>query len=306
MREVILDTETTGLDPSSGHRIVEIGCIETQNHIPTGDVFQCYVDPERDMPEGAFAVHGLSSEFLADKPKFADIADQFLAFIGDDPLVIHNAEFDLRFLNAELILLGKSPLERSRAVDTVGLARRRYPGAQVSLDALCRRFEIDLTRREKHGALLDAELLAEVYLYLMGGRQPGLDLHVDTVTVDAAATINAERPTRSPRPHAPSAAEAEAHEALLDQITQPIWRSGRTGDSRWRRRAGDQAQVRHHDARLDSAGALPLSRCADHHVRARYGGRKGWLAAAVATPCQGDGVPGLLSLPAAGALPDRC
>lgn len=225
MREIILDTETTGLDPSSGHRIVEIGCIETHNHMPTGEVFHCYVNPERDMPEGAFAVHGLSSEFLSDKAKFAEIADRFLAFIGDAPLVIHNAEFDLRFLDAEMALIDKSPIERSRAVDTIALARRRYPGAQVSLDALCRRFEIDLSRREKHGALLDAELLAEVYLYLMGGRQPGLDLHIAAAEADANNTTDTERPLRPARPHAPSPAEAEAHKELLDQITEPIWRS---------------------------------------------------------------------------------
>ncbi len=225
MREIVLDTETTGLDPSSGHRIVEIGCIETDNHMPTGELFHCYVDPERDMPEGAFAVHGLSSEFLADKPKFAEIADSFLEFIVEAPLVIHNAEFDLRFLDAEMALLGRPPIKRSRSVDTVALARRRYPGAQVSLDALCRRFEIDLSRREKHGALLDAELLAEVYLYLMGGRQPGLDLHVDAVSTDERENASTERPLRPARPHAPSPAEAEAHEALLDQITEPIWRS---------------------------------------------------------------------------------
>lgn len=226
MREIILDTETTGLDPSTGDRIVEIGCLETLNHMPTGEVFHSYVNPERDMPEGAFAVHGLSSEFLADKPKFVEVADRFLEFIGDAPLVIHNAEFDLRFLNAEMALLGREGILRSRAVDTVSLARRRYPGAQVSLDALCRRFEIDLTRREKHGALLDAELLAEVYLYLMGGRQPGLDLHVDTGSVDAPEMANSERPIRPARAHAPSPAEADAHEALLDQITEPVWRSG--------------------------------------------------------------------------------
>jgi DNA polymerase-3 subunit epsilon len=225
VREIILDTETTGLDPSSGDRIVEIGCIETHNHLSTGEVFHCYVDPERDMPEGAFAVHGLSREFLAGKPKFAEIADRFLEFIDDAPLVIHNAEFDLRFLDAEMSLIGKAPIERSRTVDTVALARRRYPGAQVSLDALCRRFEIDLTRREKHGALLDAELLAEVYLYLMGGRQPGLDLHVAAVTAAAPDTANRERPLRPARAHAPSPAEAEAHEALLDQLTEPLWRS---------------------------------------------------------------------------------
>ena len=222
MREIILDTETTGLDPSSGDRIVEIGCIETHNHMATGEVFHCYVDPERDMPEGAFAVHGLSSEFLADKPKFAEIADPFLEFIGDARLVIHNAEFDLRFLDAELALIGRPAIERSRSIDTVALARRRYPGAQVSLDALCRRFEIDLTRRDKHGALLDAELLAEVYLYLMGGRQPGLDLHIAAAAAPEVANI--ERPLRPARPHAPSPAEAEAHEALLDQINEPIWR----------------------------------------------------------------------------------
>ena len=226
MREIILDTETTGLDPSSGDRIVEIGCIEAHNHMPTGEVFHTYVNPERDMPEGAFAVHGLSSEFLADKPKFAEVADRFLEFIADAPLVIHNAEFDLRFLDAEMALLGRAGIRRSRAVDTVALARRRYPGAQVSLDALCRRFEIDLTRREKHGALLDAELLAEVYLYLMGGRQPGLDLQVDAVTVDAPAAADTDRPLRPARAHAPSSAETEAHEALLDQITEPVWRSG--------------------------------------------------------------------------------
>lgn len=225
MREIILDTETTGLDPSSGDRIVEIGCIETHNHLSTGEVFHCYVDPERDMPEGAFAVHGLSREFLAGKPKFAEIADRFLEFIDDAPLVIHNAEFDLRFLDAEMALIGKAPIERSRTVDTVALARRRYPGAQVSLDALCRRFEIDLTRREKHGALLDAELLAEVYLYLMGGRQPGLDLQAAAVTAAAPDTANHERPLRPARAHAPSPAEAEAHEALLDQLTEPLWRS---------------------------------------------------------------------------------
>ncbi len=225
MREIILDTETTGLDPSSGDRIVEIGCIETHNHMPTGEVFHCYINPERDMPEGAFAVHGLSSEFLADKPKFAEIADAFLTFTGDDPLVIHNAEFDLKFLNAELSLIGRDAISRTRAVDTIALARRRYPGAQVSLDALCRRFEIDLSRREKHGALLDAELLAEVYLYLKGGRQPGLDLAVEVATEAAPETLVTERPLRPARPHAPSSAEIEAHEVLLDQITEPIWRS---------------------------------------------------------------------------------
>lgn len=225
MREIILDTETTGLDPSSGDRVVEIGCIETHNHMPTGEVYHTYINPERDMPEGAFAVHGLSSEFLSDKPLFGDIVEPFLEFIGDAPLVIHNAEFDLRFINAEMALLDRAPIESARAVDTVALARRRYPGAQVSLDALCRRFEIDLARREKHGALLDAELLAEVYLCLMGGRQPGLDLHVAAAAPNMLATTAPHRPVRPARAHAPTAAEAEAHEALLDQITEPIWRA---------------------------------------------------------------------------------
>jgi len=225
VREIILDTETTGLDPSSGDRVVEIGCIEAHNHMPTGEHFHCYINPERDMPESAFAVHGLSSDFLADKPKFAEIADAFLAFIGDAPLVIHNAEFDLRFLDAEFALIGQPGIDRARAVDTVALARRRYPGAQVNLDALCRRFEIDLTRREQHGALLDAELLAEVYLYLMGGRQPGLELHVDNAAAAAQKTTRGERPLRPARPHAPTPAEIEAHEALLERLTAPLWRT---------------------------------------------------------------------------------
>jgi len=225
MREVILDTETTGLDPATGDRIVEIGCIETHNHLPTGQVFHAYINPERDMPQAAFAVHGLSSEFLSDKPLFGDIVDDFLGFIDEAPLVIHNAEFDMRFLNAELALLDRPQLARSRAVDTIALARRRYPGAQVSLDALCRRFEIDLSRRDKHGALLDAELLAEVYLYLKGGRQPGLDLESAAASTAVTATRPSARPPRPARPHAPSPAELAAHQELLNQISEPIWRA---------------------------------------------------------------------------------
>lgn len=227
MREIVLDTETTGLDPDSGHRIVEIGCIELINHVPSGrpdGERQYYINPERPMPADALAVHGLSNEFLAGKPVFAEIADEFLAFIGDAPLVIHNAEFDMKFLNAELQRLGLPALPRSRAIDTLALARRRFPGAQASLDALCRRYDIDNAGRTLHGALLDSTLLAEVYLELIGGRQPGLTLA--TVNRSAGAGPEASRRAqRAPRPHAPTAAEVEAHQALLEQITDPIWRS---------------------------------------------------------------------------------
>ena len=225
MREIILDTETTGLNASSGDRIVEIGCIELLNQVPTGNFFHTYVNPERDMPEEAFAIHGLSTEFLLDKPKFKNIVDEFLEFIADAPLVIHNAEFDLRFIDSELLLLEKEPIERSRSVDTVKIARRRYPGAQVSLDALCRRFEIDLSRRDKHGALLDAELLAEVYLYLMGGRQRGLDLNSDLSQLEQKQLSQDDLPVRLVRSHVASAEELDEHEALLDQIKDPIWRT---------------------------------------------------------------------------------
>ncbi|HTZ37330.1 MAG TPA: DNA polymerase III subunit epsilon, partial [Stellaceae bacterium] len=174
MREVVVDTETTGLDPTLGHRIVEIAALELFHHMPTGRRFHCYVNPERDMPEDAFAVHGLSAEFLAGHPSFAAVADEFLAFVDGAPLVIHNAEFDIAFLNAELALLGRPPLAAS-FVDTLGMARRRFPGSPASLDALCRRFAIDLTARDRHGAEIDCSLLAAVYIELLGGRQPGLD-----------------------------------------------------------------------------------------------------------------------------------
>jgi DNA polymerase-3 subunit epsilon len=224
MREIILDTETTGLDPAAGHRVVEIGCVEAINHIPTGANFHRYINPERDMPEEAFRVHGLSTAFLSDKPVFSAVAEEFLAFIGDAALVIHNASFDMKFLNAELALLGKPALDPARAVDTVSLARRRYPGAQVSLDALCRRFEIDLSAREKHGALLDAELLAEVYLELRGGRQPNLALVGAPGAGDTtAAPVAVNRPVRPPRPHMPSDAERTAHAALVEKLKEPIW-----------------------------------------------------------------------------------
>lgn len=226
MREIVLDTETTGLDPKSGHRVVEIGCVELVNHMPTGREFHKYIDPERDMPQEAFAVHGLSSDFLRGKPKFAEIAEEFAAFIDGARLVIHNAEFDLRFLNAEFARLNRPPLESSIAIDTVAMARRKFPGAQASLDALCRRFEIDLSVRDKHGALLDSQLLAEVYLELIGGRQPDLELIAERQR--EAGSIAVKRERRAPRLDLPGARptpeEEAAHAAFLKKMAEPIWR----------------------------------------------------------------------------------
>lgn len=217
MREIVLDTETTGLDPREGHRVVEIACLELVHHIPTGRGFHRYVDPERDMPEDARAIHGLDTAFLAGQPPFAAIADELLAFIGADPLVMHNAEFDLGFLNAELARLGRPPIGVAH-VDTLALARRRFPGSPASLDALCRRFAIDLSVREKHGAEVDCRLLAAVYVELLGGRQPGLDF----VRPETAASA-AVRERREPRPHAPNADELAAHEAMLTLLAKPLW-----------------------------------------------------------------------------------
>lgn len=222
MREIVLDTETTGLDPANGDRIVEIGCVETMHHIATGESFHVYINPERDMPQEAFNVHGLSEEFLSDKPVFAEIIDEFLAFIGDAPLVIHNAEFDMRFLNAEFKKLGRPLLPRERAIDTVAMARRKFPGAQANLDALCRRFEIDLSRRDKHGALLDAELLADVYLQLCGGLQPGLELAGSQAQSDSPVIV--QRQARPARAHAPSPEELAAHARLVESLNEPVWR----------------------------------------------------------------------------------
>lgn len=232
MREIVLDTETTGLDPKDGHRLVEIGCIELFNHIATGRTYHQYVNPERDMPTAAYDVHGLSEEFLARHPVFDKIADAFLEFIGDSPLVIHNSAFDMGFINAELRRTSRPVIPMDRAVDTVSMARRRYPGAPASLDALCRRFDVDNSARTKHGALLDAELLAEVYLELRGGRQPGLGLsaaEAGASTSSGAATVLPIRKAaeaRPPRPHAPSAAELAAHEAFVSTLKAPLWRAG--------------------------------------------------------------------------------
>lgn len=222
MREIVLDTETTGLDPAAGHRIVEIAGLELINQVATGRTFREYINPEREMPEEAQRIHGLTDEFLADKPRFDQVVEDFLDFIRDSRLVIHNADFDMNFLNAELARLERPPLDRKRAVDTVALARKRFPGAQVNLDALCRRFEIDNAARTFHGALLDCELLAEVYLELRGGRQPGFDLaQARRLEVVASAV---DRPHRPARAHAPTPEEVAAHEALLDGLKEPIWR----------------------------------------------------------------------------------
>ena len=226
MREIVLDTETTGLDPDDGHRIVEIGAVELLNHLPTGRVFHQYINPERPMPPEAREIHGLDDAFLADKPPFAAVVQAFATFIGDARLVIHNASFDMRFLNAELGWAGHPTLPADRAVDTLALARARFPGAPASLDALCRRFGIDNSAREKHGALLDSELLAEVYLELAGGRQPGFDLGAAASrTKGAAAEDWRPGPRPSPLPPRITAEEAQAHAALVDLMGEAaIWR----------------------------------------------------------------------------------
>jgi DNA polymerase-3 subunit epsilon len=220
MREIVLDTETTGLEPSEGHRIIEVACVELFNHLPTGRVFHRYINPERDISAEAEEVHGLTAEFLATHPPFGAVIDELLAFIGSDRLIIHNAEFDLKFINAELKRLSRAALVGD-VEDTLLLAKRRYPGAPSSLDALCRRFGIDLTQRTKHSAKLDCELLASVYLELIGGRQPGLDLAA--AIAGALSTGIVERPARPPRPHAPSIDELAAHAALLAKLKQPLW-----------------------------------------------------------------------------------
>lgn len=224
MREIVLDTETTGFKPAEGHRIVEIGCVELRNHVPTGETFHRYINPERDMPTEAFQVHGLSEGFLSDKPVFSEVVGEFLDFIGDSRLVIHNAGFDMAFINAELELVGFPAIPMSRSLDTVRMARDKFPGAQASLDALCRRFNIDNSARSKHGALLDAELLAEVYLELMGGRQRGFGL-TDMPELQADTTATVERVARPPRPHEASEEELATHRKFLERLTEPLWES---------------------------------------------------------------------------------
>lgn len=224
MREIIFDTETTGLDPRSGDRMVEIGCMEMVHRVATGQTFHAYFNPERTMPHEAEAVHGLSDAFLADKPLFAEKAAQLLEFIGDSPLVAHNAGFDFGFLNSELEICQLPAISLDRMVDTVALARVRHPGAKLSLDALCSRYGIDRSHRTKHGALLDAELLAQVYVELRGGRQIGLELVADEEASAQGASLPAvPRKFREARPHAASAAELAAHTDFLKTIESPLW-----------------------------------------------------------------------------------
>ncbi|MCY7339593.1 MAG: DNA polymerase III subunit epsilon [Sphingomonas bacterium] len=226
MREIVFDTETTGLSPAGGDRMVEIGCIEMIGRIETGRHFHCYFNPGRLLPSEAEAIHGLSDTFLSDKPNFADKVEELLEFIGDSPLVAHNAGFDFGFLNHELNFCGRAPLCLTRMVDTLGLARSRHPGAKHSLDALCTRFGVDRSARVRHGALLDAQLLAQVYVELTGGRQIGLGLGVETPASSASVASAAAivRPLRAPRPHHASASELARHAQFVAKIANPLWR----------------------------------------------------------------------------------
>jgi DNA polymerase-3 subunit epsilon len=221
IREIVLDTETTGLEPREGHRLVELRCIELINHLPTGRTFHSYINPERDVPDDARRVHGLSADFLKDFPVFTELVAAFLEFIEDCPLVIHNARFDMAFINAELVRAGREVLPATRAVDTLALAQRRFPNAPASLDALCRRFGVDNSGRTKHGALLDSELLAEVYLHLLGGRQTDLALAAPTRRAVAQATQAIRQ--RPARVFAPTAEELAAHAAFVAKLENAVW-----------------------------------------------------------------------------------
>ena len=226
MREIVFDTETTGLDPRTGDRMVEIGCVELVNRVPTGATFHAYFNPDRDMPEQAEAVHGLSAAFLSDKPRFRDCCEELLDFLADSPLVAHNAGFDFSFLNHELSLCELEAVCLSRMIDTVAIAKRRHPGAKLSLDALCTRYGVDRSHRVKHGALLDAELLAQVYVELTGGRQIGLELAgtlVETTVIAMPGAFLRERPFRAPRPHTATAEELARHAAFIGRIEGAIW-----------------------------------------------------------------------------------
>ena len=219
MREIVLDTETTGFEPSQGDRIVEIGAVELLNQVPTGRTYHQYINPERAMPKSAFEVHGLGDEFLSDKPLFKDVAQAFIDFVGDSQMVIHNAAFDMKFLNAELKSVGRPELPFSQALDTLAIARKKFPGANASLDGLCRRFGIDNSSRTLHGALLDSEILAEVYLELLGGRQSGFVLAADTV-VQNKNSGEVWRPSQRPTALAPKLTkeEAAAHDAFVSDM----------------------------------------------------------------------------------------
>jgi len=225
VREIVFDTETTGLNPLGGDRMVEIGCVEIFNRVETGRHFHAYFNPEREMPFDAEAVHGLTTIFLSDKPRFLEKAEELLEFIEDSPLVAHNASFDFGFLNFELERCGRPAVSMSRMVDTLTLARSRHPGAKHSLDALCMRFGIDRSHRVKHGALLDAQLLAQVYVELTGGRQIGLGLVADTRSVAVPRSVGPVivREPRPARPHFDAAEELERHRAFIAQIVNPLW-----------------------------------------------------------------------------------
>ena len=232
MREIVFDTETTGLSPKEGHRLVEIGCVELVNRVETGRTYHAYFNPNRSMPSEAEAVHGLSATFLSDKPNFADDVAALLEFVGDAPLVAHNASFDFTFLNAELELCGQAAICLTRMIDTLAIARQRHPGAKHSLDALCSRYGIDRSHRVKHGALLDAQLLSQLYVELTGGRQIGLSLRSEPAAdapSDARAILDAERrasrPVRLPRPHSASEEELLRHQAFIAKLTDPLWES---------------------------------------------------------------------------------
>lgn len=229
MREIVLDTETTGFEPEQGDRIVEIGAVELFNHVPTGNTYHQYINPERSMPQEAFAVHGLGDDFLRDKPVFARIVDDFLAFIGDSRLVIHNAAFDVKFLNAELRWAKRPILPADCAIDTLDIARRRFPGSPASLDALCRRFSIDNSSRTLHGALLDSEILAEVYLELIGGKQPDLVL-APTSSKSASGVADDDwrpRPRPTPLPSRITEREKAAHAAFVEKLgAEALWSKG--------------------------------------------------------------------------------
>lgn len=226
MREIVLDTETTGFDPQTGDRIVEIGAVELMRHVPTGNTYHQYINPERSMPDDAFQVHGLGDDFLRDKPVFRAIAQDFIDFIGDAKLVIHNAAFDIKFLNAELGWLGMPPIPWDQAIDTLAIARKKFPGSPASLDALCRRYGIDNTARTLHGALLDSEILAEVYLEMIGGRQPDFALSSAEAQADAALSEKVERVGQRPNP-LPSrltTEEKSAHDALVGGMGEnAVW-----------------------------------------------------------------------------------
>jgi len=218
IREIVLDTETTGFEPSQGHRLVEIGCIELINHVPSGRFFHTYINPNREVPQDAYEVHGLSYEFLKDHPPFQDVASLFLEFIEEAPLIIHNAKFDMKFLNAELKDHNWSEIPFNRAVDTLTMAREKFPGSPASLDALCKRFGVDNKARNKHGALLDAELLAQVYLELIGGKQPGLSLNFSSSSQSEVRATRDGKPQRPPRHHAPTPEELVLHQELLAKL----------------------------------------------------------------------------------------